>query len=87
MIVPSIRPGLCPEPRGGFAPATPKTKTKPSYEGKNKAHTSLPLVGPRAFRSKDDRNNLPRCAGAVEQTCVLAVAPLAGFEVIIDGRF
>jgi hypothetical protein len=28
-----------------------------------------------------------RAPGAVEQTCVLRVAPLAGFEVIIDGRF
>jgi hypothetical protein len=34
------------------------------------------------------QNHLALCAsGAVEQSCVLRVAPLAGFEVIIDGRF
>ena len=34
------------------------------------------------------QNHLASCASrAVEQSCVLRVVPLAGFEVIIDGRF
>ena len=34
------------------------------------------------------QNHLASCASrAVEQSCVLREVPLAGFEVIIDGRF
>jgi hypothetical protein len=73
-----------------FAPATPqKNKTKSFYEGKNKStSTSSRWSGPSMVRIKRDEEKLAQTAvGAVKQFHVLGTASLAGFEVIIDGRF
>jgi hypothetical protein len=61
-MIPLFRPacsGLRPEPRGGFAPATPlKSKTKTFLRRKNdsfiRSILALPLVGTEHDTSKGD---------------------------------
>ena len=57
-----VRRGSAPEPRGGFAPATPKPKPpkKEKQESKRSAAASLPLVGIGGHHPKKEmKRNLP----------------------------
>jgi hypothetical protein len=72
-MIPLFRPacsGLRPEPRGGFAPATPlKSKTKTFLRRKNeKLHPKHPAPsrwsGPSMTRQKETEQNLPERASA-----------------------
>ena len=59
-----------------------------SQEEKQEASGALPLVGTGPDASQGDGKELARTGtGAVKQLHVLGPAPLAGFEVITDGRF
>jgi transposase len=63
--------------------------TAPFYEEKTKHPNPLPLVGPEAshFRAGLCKELAPTGGERVKLSQVLGRGPLAGFEVIFDGRF
>ena len=82
--------GLRPDPAGASPLRPPKPKQNLSGRKNQKADScSLPLVGTedRTVRSRLKKTLPERALGAVEQLHVLGAAPLAGFEVIMYGRF
>ena len=75
--------------RSGTVPPTAQTTRLPPQEGFQSTPLKSPLrdppAGPVAASKSGSTCGMP--AGTVKHLLVLGMVPLAGFEVIIDGRF
>lgn len=89
-MTPSVQSGLRPAPPRELRPCDPTENQSQNLSKKenHEAVCALPLVGTEPGASGRDRTRLARTGTvAVKQLHVLGAASLAGFEVIIDGRF